>query len=62
MTTGDGHRTMSALHLLRQRWFSPPRPLAVDDAPHWHPPADPEGDQSERDADSDGTAPPAATP
>ena len=62
MATDDGHRTVSALQRLRQRWFSPSRPLAVDDVPHWHPPADPEGEPSERDSDADGSAPAAATP
>jgi hypothetical protein len=61
MTTGEGNQTTGALHRLRQRWFSPSRPLAVDDLPHWHPPSDPEGDQPEREPDSGGSAPTSAT-
>ena len=62
MATGDGNRTTGALHRLRARWFTPSRPLAVDDVPHWHPPSDPEGEQSERESDSGGTAPASRTP
>lgn len=51
MATGDGNRTAGALHRLRQRWLSPSPPLAVDDLP----PTDPEGEQSEREADSEGS-------
>ena len=54
MATGDGERTSGALHRLRQRWFSPSPPLAVDDVPHWRPPADPGGEQSDGEADSEG--------
>ncbi len=61
MATGDGTRT-GALHRLRQRWLSPSPPLAVDDVPHWRPPADPEGEQSEGEADSEGTGPSSAGP
>ena len=62
MATGEGNRTTSALHRLRGRWFSPSRPLAVDDVPHWPRPTDPDADQSEQESDSDGATPAPATP
>jgi hypothetical protein len=61
MGTGDNKPTVGALHRLRQRWLAPSPPLAVDDVPHWRPAADPERDQVDGEADSDGSVPSPAT-
>jgi hypothetical protein len=52
MATGDLTHTAGALSRLRQRWFAPARPLAVDDEPRWVPGADP-GEPSGMDRDGD---------
>jgi hypothetical protein len=52
MPTGDHTHVTGALRRLRQHWFAPSRPLAVDDEPHWRPAADPdEASRQEGDLD-----------
>jgi hypothetical protein len=50
MPTGDSTYLTSALRRLRHHWFAPPRPLAVDDEPHWLPATDP-GESPELEGD-----------
>ena len=61
MPTGDSTHLTGALRRLRQHWFAPSRPLAVDDEPHWLPAADP-GESPELDGDHERSATTAAKP